>query len=284
MLSTTTNKRILNTQTLVTSSLLTTISIVLTRLLGIMIPLAGLPALRLDLGHIPIAVTGVLFGPIAGGLAGIIADLLGFMVNSYGGAYFPGFTISSMLWGIIPGLFFLIIKKRMMNINYNIISTIIIILLAIGVLSLLITSGVISIEEGNFNIQEGTENNFSFKYADKTLLVSGIQNLILIIVSAVVFVVFPIVINVIPKMVNNRYGNIKKDNIFSIDKIVFCVAAPYIIINLGLNTLWLSIIFQKGFMIFLPGRILAGIFMIPIFSVTMYLILIKLNKYINKSY
>lgn len=283
MLKTTTSKRIFNTHTLVTSSLLTTISIILTRLLGVMVPLAGLPALRLDIGQIPIAITGILFGPLAGGLAGGMADILGVMVNSYG-PYFPGFTISSILWGVIPGLFYLIIKKRKIHINYSIISTMIIILLAIGVVSLFITNGVISIQDGAVTIQEGIESNFSFEYADKTVLISGVQNLVLIVLSAIIFVAFLIAINIIPLMITKRHKNMKKDDIFSIDKIVFCVVIPYIFVNLGLNTLWLSIMYQKGFMIFFPGRILAGIFMIPIFSTIMYFILLKIKKQINKNY
>lgn len=284
MLRTSTSKRVLNTQTLVTSSLITTISIILTRLLGVMVPLAGLPALRLDLGHIPIAITGILFGPLAGGLSGAIADLLGFMVNSYGGPYFPGFTISSILWGVIPGLIYLVIKKRKININYNIISTLIIVLLAIGVVSLFISNGVISVEDGSFSIQEGAEESFSFQYANKTVLISGVQNIILIVISAITFVAFLIAINVIPRRITKRHGHTSKNSIFTIDRIVFCVAIPYIIVNLGLNTLWLSIMFQKGFMIFLPGRILAGIFMIPIFSIAMYFILTKIYNQFNRSY
>ena len=59
---------------------------------------------RLSFGEIPIMLAGILFGPFAGALTGIAADLLGYMINSAGLAYFPGFTLSAALIGFIPGL------------------------------------------------------------------------------------------------------------------------------------------------------------------------------------
>jgi len=80
--------------------MLTALSIVATRMLGIQ---AG-QFLRLSFGGIPIILAGVLFGPVSGAAAGTAADLLGFMLNPMGGAYFPGFTLSSALTGALPPL------------------------------------------------------------------------------------------------------------------------------------------------------------------------------------
>src|SRR5699024_7910303 len=35
---------------------------------------------------------------------GIAADLIGFLINSHGAAFHPGITLSSMFWGVIPGI------------------------------------------------------------------------------------------------------------------------------------------------------------------------------------
>ena len=59
--------------------------------------------------YLPIAVGGAMFGPAVGGVIGMLADVLGYLVKPTG-AFFPGFTISSILSGIIYGLFFY--KKR----------------------------------------------------------------------------------------------------------------------------------------------------------------------------
>lgn len=83
---------------------LTAVSIVLTRFFGVIVPIAGANALRLSFGEAPIMLVGVLFGPAGGALAGVAADLVGFLINSFGGPYHPGLTLSMGLTGLIPGL------------------------------------------------------------------------------------------------------------------------------------------------------------------------------------
>ncbi|MDR7870097.1 MAG: folate family ECF transporter S component [Tissierellaceae bacterium] len=93
------------TKYLVMAAFLTAISIVLTRFLSVTLPiLGGLPAIRVGFGKIPIVISGLLFGPMLGGITGVAADLIGMLINPMG-AYHPGFTISSMLDGFLPGLF-----------------------------------------------------------------------------------------------------------------------------------------------------------------------------------
>ncbi len=84
--------------------LLVAVSIVLTRFFGVMLPIGGALALRLSFGAIPIMIGGMLFGPAVGGAIGVVADLVGMAVNPMGGAYFPGFTLSSALLGVLPPL------------------------------------------------------------------------------------------------------------------------------------------------------------------------------------
>lgn len=60
--------------------------------------------LRVSLTFMPIAWASMLLGPIAGALTGAIGDIIGWMINPVG-PYFPGFTISGFVTGIIYGLF-----------------------------------------------------------------------------------------------------------------------------------------------------------------------------------
>lgn len=64
------------------------------------------PAIRLGFTFLPIALTGMIYGPVAGGVVGGLGDVLGYILNSSGGAYFPGYTISGVLTGVIYGIFF----------------------------------------------------------------------------------------------------------------------------------------------------------------------------------
>lgn len=66
------------------------------------IPVTQLIELRFQ--SLPIASAGYLFGPAAGGIVGFIADVGGYLVKPTG-PFFPGFTITSIMSGVIFGCF-----------------------------------------------------------------------------------------------------------------------------------------------------------------------------------
>ncbi len=91
----------LSTKSLVIASFFVGINIVLSRVGAIMLFNSSV---RLSFGNIPLVLSGLLLGPVAGLMTGVVSDVLGFLINSHGGAYHPGFTISAGLTGLIPGL------------------------------------------------------------------------------------------------------------------------------------------------------------------------------------
>ncbi|NLK97869.1 MAG: folate family ECF transporter S component [Epulopiscium sp.] len=238
-------KKGFNTRVLVACGLLASISIVLTRLFSYMIPLAGLPALRIGFGDIPVIISGMLFGPIAGGLTGGVSDLLGFILNPMGGPYIPGFTISAVLRGLIPGLIYWLIRTKNIKFNFHIANIIFSILLAIGILFVFLSQEV--------------------ELSKVLMMLYG--------AIALAFIMIPVVLSRIIK---------SKDSLYSFDKILFIVTVGYFIISLGLNTLWLAVTYEKGFLAFLPGRILAGFVMIPLHSIMIF-VLSRWFKYIKIS-
>lgn len=88
----------LNVRTMVQVALLIAIEIVLTRFCSI-----STTVVRIGFGFVPIAICGMLYGPIWAGLAGGVADVLGATLFPVA-PYFPGFTISAVLTGLIFGL------------------------------------------------------------------------------------------------------------------------------------------------------------------------------------
>ena len=64
------------------------------------IPITQLIEIRFS--SLPIAFGGAMFGPAIGALIGALADILQYLVKPTG-PYFPGFTISSLVGGIIFG-------------------------------------------------------------------------------------------------------------------------------------------------------------------------------------
>lgn len=67
------------------------------------------PWLRVNFTFLPIAIVGMLFGPAVSMTSGALNDLLSCMLFPKG-AYFPGFTLTALLDGLIFGL--LLYKKK----------------------------------------------------------------------------------------------------------------------------------------------------------------------------
>lgn len=100
-----------NVRRIAYAGLLIAISIILTRVLSGNILLGGVSILRLSFGQVPIYISGMLLGPAYGAISGALADLIGYPLNPLG-PYFPGFTLSGAVSGLIPGLFSRYVKRE----------------------------------------------------------------------------------------------------------------------------------------------------------------------------
>lgn len=119
------------TQKLTFISFFIALQVVLTRFLAVETPI-----LRISFGFLPLAMVGIMFGPLWGGAAGAIADILGMLIFPKG-AFFPGFTLSTALSGAIYGL---VVYKRPKNIvNIAIATAIVVIFVNLGLNSLWIS-------------------------------------------------------------------------------------------------------------------------------------------------
>ena len=65
------------------------------------IPLSQASEIRLQ--FLPVAVEGMLFGPLYGGILGGLSDILCYIVRPTG-PFFPGFTFSAVIQGVIYGV------------------------------------------------------------------------------------------------------------------------------------------------------------------------------------
>ncbi|EHJ00126.1 hypothetical protein CDLVIII_3567 [Clostridium sp. DL-VIII] len=61
------------------------------------------PVMRISLGFLAISMIGMLFGPIVAGMCGGMSDIINYLIIP-NGPYFPGFTISGILAGILYGI------------------------------------------------------------------------------------------------------------------------------------------------------------------------------------
>ena len=62
------------------------------------------PTIQLHFGFVPIVLVAMLYGPFYSGLAWAMADFIGTMLFPTG-AFFPGFTLTAFLSGVIFGIF-----------------------------------------------------------------------------------------------------------------------------------------------------------------------------------
>lgn len=104
-----------DTKKLVLLSLFITLNVVLTRYLSY-----ETASIRIGLNFIPIALCSMFFGPLYGGIAAAIADVIG-MILFPKGVFFPGFTLSAFFTGAIYGLFLYAHPKTVLRISLAVI-------------------------------------------------------------------------------------------------------------------------------------------------------------------
>lgn len=88
---------------LVILAMLLALRVVLGMFANTTLPVFG-NAVKISGSFLPIAVAGAMCGPVPGLLIGALGDIISFLIVPTG-AYFPGFTVSGALTGVIYGFF-----------------------------------------------------------------------------------------------------------------------------------------------------------------------------------
>lgn len=89
----------MSTKMVVTLGFLVAIEIILSRFLSI-----NAWNIKIGFKFVPVAIAAIMFGPLAAGIVGALGDFLGAILFPIG-AYFPGFTATAFVIGIVTGLF-----------------------------------------------------------------------------------------------------------------------------------------------------------------------------------
>ena len=92
-------KKMNRTHKLVLMAMLVAIQVVLSRFLSI-----NLWNLKIGFAFVPIALAGMLLGPMGAGLTGMVADIIGATLFP-SGAFFPGFTLTAFITAFGYGFF-----------------------------------------------------------------------------------------------------------------------------------------------------------------------------------
>lgn len=94
----------LDTRKLAISAMLITLDVLFTRMIAI-----NTPVMKVGFGFAAVAISGLLYGPLWAMLTAALGDFVGSMLFPVG-PFFPGFTITAALTGLIFG--FLLYKKQ----------------------------------------------------------------------------------------------------------------------------------------------------------------------------
>ena len=100
------NSNRFSTREIAFCAILAALSVILARFLGIMIS----ESVRYSFEAVPIILSGLLFGPLAGGLVGFAADTVGTLFSGYG--FNPVFCVRPILYGVIAGVLRGVLKKN----------------------------------------------------------------------------------------------------------------------------------------------------------------------------
>lgn len=90
-----------NTISLTVTAMLTALYVVLHTFTTIVVS----AMIEIRFSGVALALIGSLYGPVVGGVAGAVGDVLKFFIRPTGSGFFPGFTLGEFLRGFIYGVF-----------------------------------------------------------------------------------------------------------------------------------------------------------------------------------
>lgn len=153
-------------------AMLITLQVVIGRFAGIMTPIVSI-----NLSFLPLVVNAIVFGPVSATVSSAIADILGAFLFPQGlGTFFPGYTLSAALNGLIYGLILYRKPKKLWRIT----------------LACLITSVVISLGLSTYWVYMMTGKGFLVLLPARIMQNAIMLPIKIILISTVVYRIIPL--------------------------------------------------------------------------------------------
>lgn len=105
------DEKIFTPRVLTSVAVLVALNVILTKFLSV-----TLVYVRISFNFLPIALCSMLYGPTVGGVAALLADVLGVII--VGEPLFWGYSVSALLYGVTYGLFLFGHEKSYKNIIF----------------------------------------------------------------------------------------------------------------------------------------------------------------------
>lgn len=226
------NKVKLSTSMITKLALLITLSVLLGSIFKISLPLFGPETFEIKFDTLPLMFIGILFGPWWGLLSGFIIDMIQLMLSPTSFPYL-GFTLSLMLTGMITGFMFQ--SKNNIDEKYkNFNQWLLILSLFLAIFFIVITN----------QIQIRNEM-IVFTHGIKWGL------------TAIIFFMF---------FVLYMQSKLYSDNSFN-QRWIRCVVLCELLVQVFLTALWLNVLFNLGFIVTIPIRLIEAPIMISAYGV-----------------
>jgi len=242
-----------NLQKIIFAALMVAIGIVLSSVVSFSYP-PNSTIIRFGIGYLPLIIVSVILGPRIGFYAAVIQDILAYFVYIWvfgvpSGPFFPGFTLNSVLYGIVPGILYnLKIKSQKIFVIVNF--SLLIFLLLLGLWGFFNIANIIDLIENR--LSEGM--SFSPFVIYLMLFLGEIG-----IIGTLIFL----------------YKKRREDDLAQ--RIIFSVIILQFVVTLILTPLWVTILYKIPFWPQLPLRIIKAPIEIFIYSVLLIRI-IKIFK------
>lgn len=244
-----------NLQRIIFTGLMVAIGVVLSSVVSISYP-PNSTIIRFGIGYLPLIILSILLGPKIGITAAIIQDVLGYFVYIWvfgvpSGPFFPGFTLNSVLYGVVPGIIYNF-KIRKNNLFMILNFALLIILMIFGIYGFFNITEIIAIIENRLS------SDMSFQpWIIYLMLALGEVG----IISTLYFL----------------YRKRTEDD--SAQRIIFAVIILQLVVTLILTPLWVMILYKIPFAPQLPLRIIKTPIEIFIYSILLIRIIKVFKNY-----
>jgi ECF transporter S component (folate family) len=213
---------------------------ILLKFASFIIPLFGIPMLRLDLIPVPVVLAGVILGPFYGLAVGIITDVAGHFILPQG-VFHPGFTLNLALVGFLSGYLMRLFKSKKLKISISTLNIIFISILSVGAILYVLLTNEISIR------QNGETMVYEFSSLFKVLTVIS------------VIILFNICLFPVLYLKNNP---IIKDS--KLMEIMLITTVLEIFIFIALTPIWIQSFTNVPYIFNVIPRIFRAMFFIPL--------------------
>ncbi|MGB4984240.1 MAG: folate family ECF transporter S component [Erysipelotrichaceae bacterium] len=248
------DKPVFKIKSIVMVAIFATLTVVLS-IVSVMVPMFGFPSLRIGFSQLPLMLSGVILGPFFGVLTAVVGDLLGLLLNPTDFPFF-GFMLSEVIVAFIPAAVFGLFRKY----DDKQSSRLVIYLLTV------VAVGVVVF----------TLSNFSLKFGDQVMQLNLFSRLLILVVLVSFLVAIYFIMTLLQK-------HLKKSDVFSLNKWIFCVILIEIVVNICLHPLWLQVMYGIPYMGSAVVRIVKGVIMIGINGFVGYFLLRMLARFMRLS-